>query len=94
MVLTSNFFYLIYCRGDYIIVSLSTSFVRAVWNLQKRLCECFMFIYTVSDIYIAVCGIILIYEQSKLLNTNVQLWYVFWKISEDLVIAYVLELWS
>nr|XP_034312115.1 contactin-associated protein-like 5 isoform X6 [Crassostrea gigas] len=26
-------------RGDYIIVSLSTSFVRAVWNLQKRLYE-------------------------------------------------------
>lgn len=53
-----------------------------------------MFIYTVSDIYIAVCGIILILEQSKLLNTNVKLWYVFWKISEDLVIAYVLELGS
>lgn len=30
-----------------------------------------MFIYTVSDTYIAVCGIILILEQSKLLNTNV-----------------------
>lgn len=55
-----------------------------------------MFIYTVSDIYIAVCGIILILEQSKLLNTNVKFWYVFWKISEDLVIAYILELilWS